>query len=49
MGRVKIIWGEGGGVIFVTTLSLFHLLRKNQHQEKSGPRSQHDSPKPMRI
>ena len=33
MGGVKIILG-GGGVIFVTTLSLFHLIRNRYHPEK---------------
>ena len=32
MGGVKIILG--GGVIFVTTLSLFHLIRNRYHPEK---------------
>ena len=30
-GGVKILWG---GVIFVTTISLFHLFRNSQHPQK---------------
>ena len=33
----KSLWGElkiYGGVIFITTLSLFHFFRNSQHQEK---------------